>query len=98
MNILIPRSNTGPAADSFRFQGKESGKNPAPPSFIRSNRGPLWRSQKCIPGAIRCMRCMNLGIEDCTYEWVKKRGVGRTLKMGEACEYCRSATASEGAC
>lgn len=28
-------------------------------------------------------------IEDCVYENVMKRGVGKTLKMGEACAYCR---------
>jgi hypothetical protein len=32
-----------------------------------------------------------MGIQDCIYEQVKKRGVGKTLKMGEACTSCRSA-------
>jgi hypothetical protein len=32
-----------------------------------------------------------MGIQDCVYEKVKKRGVGKTLKMGEACACCRSA-------
>jgi len=30
-----------------------------------------------------------MGIEDCVYGSVKKRGVGKTLKMGQACAYCR---------
>ena len=30
-------------------------------------------------------------IEDCIYEPVKKRGVGKTLRMGEACACCRLA-------
>ena len=50
----------------------------------------LWRcSQKCAPGTPRCMRCTKMGIEDCVYDNIKKRGVGKTLKMGEACAYCR---------
>jgi len=30
-----------------------------------------------------------MGIEDCAYSYVKKRGIGKTLKMGAACAYCR---------
>ena len=33
-----------------------------------------------------------MGIEDCTYAQIKRRGTGKTLRMGEACEYCRSVT------
>ena len=32
-----------------------------------------------------------MGIQDCVYEQVKKRGIGKTLRMGEACACCRSA-------
>ena len=32
-----------------------------------------------------------MGIEDCVYESVKKRGIGGTLRMRESCERCRSA-------
>jgi len=32
-----------------------------------------------------------MGIEDCVYDHVKKRGIGKTLRMGEACKRCRSA-------
>ena len=31
-----------------------------------------------------------MGIEFCIYKQVKKRGAGTTLRMGEACEPCRS--------
>ena len=31
-----------------------------------------------------------MGIEDCVYENIKKRGIGKTLKMREACIRCRS--------
>jgi len=32
-----------------------------------------------------------MGIEDCIYDHIKKRGIGKTLKMGQACNLCRSA-------
>ena len=32
-----------------------------------------------------------MGIEDCVY--VKKGGIGKTLRMGEACKSCRLARA-----
>jgi hypothetical protein len=47
--------------------------------------------QKCVPGPRRCVRCTRMEIEDCIYEPVKKRGVGKTLRMGEACASCRLA-------
>lgn len=54
---------------------------------------PRLTLQRCIPGpAKRCERCTALRIKDCVYEQVKKRGVGKTLRMGEACKRCRSAT------
>ena len=31
-----------------------------------------------------------MGVELCVYDQVKKRGAGSTLRMGEACERCRS--------
>jgi hypothetical protein len=30
-------------------------------------------------------------IEGCIYDHVKKRGIGVTLRFGEACKYCRLA-------
>lgn len=30
-----------------------------------------------------------MGIKDCIYDDAKKRGVGKVLKTGEACTYCR---------
>ncbi|KAF9643480.1 hypothetical protein BDM02DRAFT_3191569 [Thelephora ganbajun] len=30
-----------------------------------------------------------MGIEECVFDNIKKRGVGKTLKMGEACKLCR---------
>ena len=46
--------------------------------------------QKCTPGpAQRCERCMSLGLEVCIYKQIKKRGIGKTLRMGEACKRCR---------
>ena len=30
-----------------------------------------------------------MGIEDCVFSSIKKRGIGKTLRMGEACTYCR---------
>ncbi|KAF9779638.1 hypothetical protein BJ322DRAFT_369059 [Thelephora terrestris] len=47
------------------------------------------RKAKCIPGTPRCVRCTTLGIQDCSYIPVKKRGSGTTLRMGEACVLCR---------
>jgi hypothetical protein len=32
-----------------------------------------------------------VGIWDCIYDHVKKWGIGKTLRMGEACRYCRLA-------
>ena len=32
-----------------------------------------------------------MGIENCAYARIQRRGVGKTLKTGEACEHCRSA-------
>ncbi|KAF9779633.1 hypothetical protein BJ322DRAFT_370638 [Thelephora terrestris] len=46
-------------------------------------------SKKCIPGTPRCDRCKALGIQDCGYTTVKKRGIGNTLRMREACIPCR---------
>ena len=36
-----------------------------------------------------------MGIENCAYARIQRRGVGKTLKTGEACEHCRSATMNE---
>ncbi|KAF9779637.1 hypothetical protein BJ322DRAFT_369970 [Thelephora terrestris] len=47
------------------------------------------RKAKCIPGTPRCVRCVTLGIQDCRYAPVKKRGAGSILRMGEACVPCR---------
>jgi hypothetical protein len=58
---------------------------------IRSDHVLLCCFQKCVPGPRRCVRCKDMGIEDCVYEQVKKRGIGNTLRMGEACACCRSA-------
>jgi len=30
-----------------------------------------------------------MGIEDCVFDNFQKRGIGKTLRMGEACIYCR---------
>ena len=49
----------------------------------------LLRLKKCVPKSRRCERCTSLGIEECTYGGVKKRGTGGTLRMGEACTPCR---------
>ena len=47
--------------------------------------------QKCIPGLTkRCERCATLGVKDCIYLPTKRRQVGETLRMGEACDRCRS--------
>jgi len=50
----------------------------------------LGYSKRCVPGAARCVRCTEMGIEDCRYCSVKKRGIGTTLRMGQACVPCRS--------
>ena len=55
---------------------------------------PLGRSKRCFPGTPRCVRCMIVGIEDCRYHPVMKRGSGTTLGMGQACVSCRSVAAS----
>ncbi|KAF9783449.1 hypothetical protein BJ322DRAFT_153080 [Thelephora terrestris] len=47
------------------------------------------RKVKCIPGPSGCTRCTEVGIPDCHYTLVKKRGVGNTLRMGQACIPCR---------
>jgi len=57
--------------------------------------------KKCVPSTPRCVRCMDMGIEDCRYGSVKKRGIGSTLRMGQACVPCWSVAASsllKGAC
>ena len=49
--------------------------------------------QKCTPGPAHvCERCMSMGLETCIYKQIKKRGIGKTLRMGEACKRCRSVT------
>ena len=50
--------------------------------------------QRCIPGpAQSCERCTKLAIKDCTYKPIKQRVVvGKTLRTGEACKRCRSAS------
>ena len=30
-----------------------------------------------------------MGIEGCVYNYVMKRGIGKTLGVGQACGYCR---------
>ena len=30
-----------------------------------------------------------MGIEDCVFDSIKKRGIGKTLRVGEACNLCR---------
>ncbi|KAF9785457.1 hypothetical protein BJ322DRAFT_831444 [Thelephora terrestris] len=49
------------------------------------------RKVKCnpVPGQA-CERCTEIGLEDCAYEPRKKRGIGKTLRMGAACKFCRS--------
>ena len=47
------------------------------------------RAKKCIPGTPRCVRCTAIGIEDCSYRSVMKRGTGNTLATGRACVLCR---------
>ncbi|KAF9783513.1 hypothetical protein BJ322DRAFT_158918 [Thelephora terrestris] len=44
---------------------------------------------RCIQGTPRCARCTDMGIEDCRYDPVKKRGIGNTLRTGGACIPCR---------
>ncbi|KAF9779640.1 hypothetical protein BJ322DRAFT_369397 [Thelephora terrestris] len=48
------------------------------------------RKVKCIPGIPRCARCTALDFQECCYIPVKKRGLGSTLRTGEACLPCRS--------
>ena len=50
--------------------------------------------KKCIPNTPRCVRCMDLGIEDCRYGSVKKSRTGNMLRMGQACTPCRWVTPS----
>lgn len=46
---------------------------------------------KCISSATqRCERCTTRGIRNCTYEPVRKRGVGKDPPAGKACKRCRS--------
>ena len=85
---------------SIFLQGSESGKSifrrigildltksymdGIPDHFI-----PDHHAKKCIPGTPRCVRCTAVGIEDCSYGSVKKRGSGNTLPTGQACIPCR---------
>ncbi|KAF9645907.1 hypothetical protein BDM02DRAFT_388919 [Thelephora ganbajun] len=49
------------------------------------------RKVKCVPGPTqRCERCTTLELQDCVYKQIKKRGVGKILRMGEACKLCRA--------
>ena len=80
-------------------QGSESGKSISPGieisnlidrhSNVISDHFPTGRSKRCVPSTPRCVRCMDMGIEDCRYRSVKKRGIGTTLRMGQACVPCR---------
>jgi len=77
-------------ANLFRSQDQKSGEfRSASVKVVRSDRRLRRHSQKCVPGTLRCVRCTKMGIEDCVYDNVKKRGVGKTLKTGQACAYCR---------
>ena len=63
-----------------------------PSGHVFEERHPRPALQRCNPGPNKvCERCTAMGLKDCTYEPRKKRGTGRTLRMGEACKYCRSA-------
>lgn len=35
-----------------------------------------------------------MGIEECVFDHIKKRGIGKVLRMGKACNRCRSASAN----
>ena len=77
---------SGGWTNQLRFKGQEGGESP---SRIRHGYESDHRPQKCIPGSPRCVRCTNMGIEDCVYNKIRKRGAGNTLGTGEACGYCR---------
>ena len=57
------------------------------PAFAADDQNSLLK--KCTPATPRCLRCTELGIDECLYVPVKKRGAGNTLRMGEACQRCR---------
>jgi hypothetical protein len=81
--------------DTGVLQGSESGKSVSPRMKLLNLINhyatgiPTAPSKKCTPGTPRCARCTAMGIEDCSYGSVKKRGVGNTLRMGQACIPCR---------
>ena len=64
-----------------------------PSSHTFESSHPQSTQQKCISGPTeRCERCATLGLDYCVYKPTKKRGVGKVLRMGEACGRCRLAT------
>ncbi|KAF9643913.1 hypothetical protein BDM02DRAFT_3132089 [Thelephora ganbajun] len=69
VNTFLPNIDVGQESLSG-MQSQESGKNLAPLPFnIRADCG-VW--------------CTNMGIEECVFDNIKKRGIGKTLRMGEA--------------
>lgn len=60
---------------------------------VFEERHPLSALQRCDPGPSKdmCERCTTIGLKDCIYEPRQKRGIGKTLRMREACKHCRSA-------
>ena len=76
-----------------RFRARKVVSTAIPSPLNGRSDGCARRSfQKCAPGpSLRCERCTAIGIEDCVFDPIKKRGVGKTLRMGEACNFCRLA-------
>ena len=86
-------------SQSVFLQGPESGKSIFPHieilNLINSYAGEIFdhlvpnRTKKCVPGTPRCVRCTSIGIEECSYDLVKKRNVRNLLPPGQACIPCR---------
>jgi hypothetical protein len=89
MQVSISRVGRAHSFILFTELRRRSELRSAP--VIRANHAPPRYFQKCVPGPSRCVRCTRMEIQDCIYEPVKKRGVGKTLRMGEACACCRLA-------
>ena len=87
--MQVSISRVGRAHSFILFPEPRRRSEPRSAPVIRANHAPPRYFQKCVPGLSRCVRCMRMEIQDCIYESVKKRGVGKTLRMGEACACCR---------
>jgi hypothetical protein len=87
VSTSTPKFDSGECADPFCSRAKKAVRTPfRPVVVIRSDHVLPCCFQKCVPGPRRCVRCTDMGIEDCAYGQAMKKG-----RMNEACARCRLA-------